>query len=294
MVLRWLANANYEVAYHGQVYLFDVGYTRFARNRPLGFEPRQVARANLILIGHAHFDHIMDIVPVARQTNAKVVGDTIGIENAVSKGLPRDQAIVVKGGESLKLGDVTVDVGLAQHAVTETQLSGSNPIAGLYRQENGPLTAEEAASDATLRANGAGSSDPAIRDKGTLAYVLTFPNGFKVLHLSSGGPVTDGDKALEARVGSVDVAIIAYQARATSRVLVGTTFPLVQLFRPRLYLPAHHDAAYGTWLDLGLEPLFEKIRSELPNTHFVAPLYRSPIFVETKGPHRGDVVKFKY
>ncbi len=201
-----------------------LGTRQLARNRPLGFGPEQVARANLILIGHAHFDHIMDIVPVARQNESDGRRRHDCDKNAISKGLPREQAIVVKGGEFLKLGDG--GCRLAQHAVTETQLGGTNAIAGLYTQENGPMNAEEAASDAALRASGAGSSDPAIRDKGTMAYVLTFPNGFKVFHLSSGGPVTDGDKALAARVGPVDVAIIAYQARATSRVLVGTTFPL--------------------------------------------------------------------
>jgi hypothetical protein len=56
------------------------------------------------------------------------------------------------------------------------------------------------------------------------------------------------------------------------------------LFKPKLFLPAHHDAAPPAWVDLGLEPLFDKIRAEMPNTAFLAPLYRSPICVAGAGP----------
>src|SRR5437773_7963989 len=56
MVLRWLANANYEIAYKGQIFLFDTYFNRKARNRPIGFAAEQVTKANASFIGHAHFD----------------------------------------------------------------------------------------------------------------------------------------------------------------------------------------------------------------------------------------------
>jgi hypothetical protein len=37
-----------------------------------------------------------------------------------------------------------------------------------------------------------------------------------------------------------------------------------------------------------------KARYEMPDTRFVAPLYRSPICVATGGPQRGTVAKFRY
>jgi hypothetical protein len=133
-----------------------------------------------------------------------------------------------------------------------------------------------------------------VLDKGTLAFALTFPNGFKVLMLDSAGPITEGDRKLAEKIGPVDVAAIAYQAHAIAQRQVGETFPLVQLFRPKLYLPSHHDASFGSWIDLGIEPLLEKIRDEMPDTRFVAPLYRSPICVATSGPQHGTVTKFRY
>src|SRR6202045_3186736 len=53
-VFRWLANANYEIDYRGQVFLFDTYYNRKARNRPLGFTAEEGKRASVIFLGHGH------------------------------------------------------------------------------------------------------------------------------------------------------------------------------------------------------------------------------------------------
>jgi len=115
-VFRWLANANYEIDYRGQVFLFDTYYNRKARNRSLGFTAEEVKRASVIFLGHGHFDHMSDIVPVAAQTQAPVVGAPITIATAVTMGMPAKQAITVTGGETLHFGNVTVDIGLAHHS----------------------------------------------------------------------------------------------------------------------------------------------------------------------------------
>ncbi|HEY6256302.1 MAG TPA: MBL fold metallo-hydrolase [Xanthobacteraceae bacterium] len=289
-VFRWLANANYELDYHGQVFLFDTYYNRKARNRPLGFIAEQVKRASVIFLGHGHFDHMSDVVPVAAQTNAPVVAAPITAETAVKMGLPAAQVTTVTGGETLHFGDVTVDIALAHHSQPAAGIQEA--LGNLYKVELPPDAPEEAATSAAVRARGTFSPD--VLDKGTLAFALTFPNGFKVLMLDSAGPITAGDRALAAKIGPVDVASIAYQAHAVAERQVGETFPLVQLFHPKLYLPSHHDASFGSWIDLGIEPLLEKIRDEMPDTRFVAPLYRSPICVATSGAQRGAVTKFRY
>src|SRR5579862_891403 len=111
-VFRWLGTANYEVAYRGQVFLFDTYYQRKGRDRPLGFTAAEVKRASVIFLGHGHFDHMSDVVPVAAQTGAPVVGAPVTIETAVKLGLPAKQAITVSGGETLHFGDLTVDIAL--------------------------------------------------------------------------------------------------------------------------------------------------------------------------------------
>jgi hypothetical protein len=290
MVLRWLANANYEISYGGQVFLFDTYFNRKARNRPIGFTAEQVKRADAIFVGHAHFDHISDVGPVARQTNAPVVGAPITIETAIKLGVPPDKTMSVKGGETLKFGNTTVDVALAHHSQPVRGIQDA--LANLYKLEYGPDSLEEAALTKAVRERG--TFAPHVVDKGTMAFGLTFANGFKVVVLDSAGPVTDGDRALAQKLGPVDIAIIGYQAHAVGERQAGETFPLVKLFNPKLYLPSHHDASFGSWIDLGLEPLFERIRDELPGTRFLAPLYRSPICVATSGPDRGQIRSFRY
>ena len=289
-VLRWLSYANYEVDYKGHIYLFDTHYNHKARNRPLGFTAEEVKRADVIFLGHGHFDHMSDIVPVAAQTGAPVVGAPITIETAIKLGLPEKQAITVQGGETLHFGDVSVDVALAHHSQPANGIQEA--LANLYKVELPPDTPEQAALSAAVRARGTFSPD--VLDKGTLAFGLTFPNGFKVLDLDSAGTVTDGDRKLADKLGPVDVAMIAYQAHAVAERQVGETFPLVQLFRPKLYLPSHHDASFGSWIDLGLEPLLETIRDQMPDTRFAAPLYRSAICVATSGAQRGRVTTLRY
>jgi hypothetical protein len=123
---------------------------------------------------------------------------------------------------------------------------------------------------------------------------LTFPSGFKAVLIGSAGPITPGVRALAEKLGPVDIAIVAYQVHAVADTQIKYTWPIVELFKPKLFLPAHHDAAPPAWVDVGLEPLFDKIRAEMPGTKFLAPLYRSRICVAAAGPDKGNIVSFKY
>jgi hypothetical protein len=135
---------------------------------------------------------------------------------------------------------------------------------------------------------------PKVITEGTLAYGLVFPSGFKAVLNGSAGPITPGVRALAEKLGPVDVATVAYQVHAVADTQIDYTWPFIELFKPKLFLPAHHDALPPTWVDLGLEPLFSKIRAEMPETTFLAPLYRSPICVAGGGPDKGKVLSFKY
>lgn len=139
-----------------------------------------------------------------------------------------------------------------------------------------------------------GTFDPKVITEGTLAYGLIFPSGFKAVLIGSAGPITPGVRALAEKQGPVDVAIVAYQVHAVADTQIDYTWPFIELLKPELLLPAHHDAAPPAWVDLGLEPLFTKIRKDMPTTAFMAPLYRSPICVAGGGPDQGKILSFKY
>ena len=63
---------------------------------------------------------------------------------------------------------------------------------------------------------------------------------------------------------------------------LAATLPIIQLYNPRLYLPAHHDEIAGTFVDIGPEPLFMAIRDQMPGTSTLSPLYREPVCVDTR------------
>jgi L-ascorbate metabolism protein UlaG (beta-lactamase superfamily) len=290
VVMRWLGNANFEFGYKGKVYLFDAYFDRTPRSHDLGFTAADVKKAEAVFVSHAHFDHISDIGPVARQTGAAVVGAPITAEVAQKLGVPEKQIVVAKGGESLKFGDATVEVALAQHSTIQPGLL--DIYAALYKNDSPAFTEDETARLGQVQARG--TFDPKIITEGTLAFGLTFPSGFKAVLVGSSGPITPGVRALAEKLAPVDVLIVAYQVHAVADTQIAYTWPFIELFKPKLYLPAHHDSAPPAWVDLGLEPMFDKIRKDMPGTAFLAPLYRSPICIAGGGPDQGKVVSFKY
>jgi L-ascorbate metabolism protein UlaG (beta-lactamase superfamily) len=290
VVIRWLGNANFEFAHKGKVYLFDAYFDRTPRAHKVGFTAMDVSKAEAIFVSHAHFDHISDIGPVARQTGAPVVGAPITAETAKKLGVSEKQIVVAKGGETMKFGDATVEIALAQHSTIQAGLT--DIYASLYQNDAPPYSEEE--KNELARVRSLGTFDPKVITEGTLAYGLVFPSGFKAVLIGSAGPITPGVRALAEKLGPVDVAIVAYQVHAVADTQIGYTMPFIELFKPKLFLPAHHDANPPAWVDLGLEPLFDRMRANMPDTAFLAPLYRSPICVAGGGPDKGKVVSFKY
>jgi L-ascorbate metabolism protein UlaG (beta-lactamase superfamily) len=272
IMLRWLSTSNYELVYRGQVFLLDAYFDRGPRNRPTGIVPSEVKQADAIFIGHAHFDHMSDAAPIAQKTKAKVIGAPITIETAYKLGVPEGQGTAVAGGETLKFKGVTVDAALAQHSTLSRDVLDT--LGKLYDLDAGPATPEQAEAEKAILAKGTFAPD--VITKGTIAYGFTFDTGFKLVWIDSAGPVTDGVRALAHKFGPVDIAIVAYQGHPVAQTQVPVTLGLVKLFRPRIFMPAHHDQIFGTFVDLGVEPLFEAIEDALPGTRTIAPLHRRP------------------
>ena len=152
IVVRWLGNANFEFAYKGKVYLFDAYFDRTPRSHDIGFKAADVSKAEAIFVSHAHFDHISDIGPVARKTGAPVIGAPLTAEIAKTLGAPESQIVVAKGGETMKFGDATVEIALAQHSTIQPGLT--DIYASLYQNDSPPFSDAEKTELARIRALG--------------------------------------------------------------------------------------------------------------------------------------------
>jgi len=285
-ILRWLGTSNYELAYHGKIVIMDTFFDRPARTASLGFTVDQVRKADVILIGHAHFDHISDVAAIAAQTGARVVGSAISTEEAIELGVPKAQTVTVAGNETLRYGDIAIRPTHIVHSTIEDGLIPA--LDALYRIDAPPLTPEQKVQSAAVRARG--SWDPKIITEGTMGFTFTFPNGFTIVWFDSVGDPNAEERRLAGELAPVDVAIFPWTPHPISETQLAYTFQHLQLFKPRLYLPDHHDAIWGAWLDNGLAPLFMRIRDELPGTKFAEPLYRSAVCVNTAGTARGSMV----
>src|SRR5262249_26464934 len=97
LTVRWCGTSNFELNFHDRVVLLDNFYERGPRMRALGFTPDEVVRADALIIGHPHYDHISDTARVARQTGAPVVVHPLGADVLVRMGLDSDRILPVEG-----------------------------------------------------------------------------------------------------------------------------------------------------------------------------------------------------
>src|SRR5262249_505758 len=150
------------------------------------------------------------------------------------------------------LPGLTVNAALAQHSTLPRP--ALEALGKVYELEAGPATPEQSAAEAAIAARGTVSPD--VIDKGTIAYGFTFATGFKLLWLDIVGPVTEGLRALAAKLAPVDIAIVPYAGHPVAARQIPATLEIVRLFRPRIFLPTHHDLLFGrgfVFIDIGVE-----------------------------------------
>jgi L-ascorbate metabolism protein UlaG (beta-lactamase superfamily) len=80
--------------------------------------------ADLILVGHAHVDHALDVPAIARRTGAPIVGSAEMAKKARDAGIPDGQILLVKGGEDYQFDGFSVRVIPSLHSATGLAAGG--------------------------------------------------------------------------------------------------------------------------------------------------------------------------
>ena len=75
-------------------------YSRTARARALGFTREDIKRADALLLGHGHADHIADAQYLIEHLGVKAYGGPPTIEYLQSVHVPADKLVLWKGTES--------------------------------------------------------------------------------------------------------------------------------------------------------------------------------------------------
>jgi len=281
LALRWTGFSNFELAYDGKIILLDAYFDRGSNYPPLGFAAADVKKADLILIGHAHFDHMSDAASVGMRTGAIIVGAPVTTEKLKTQSVPEKQIRTVTGtgGELLRFKGFTVEPILGLHGqpdkhITEVMENALNSLAP-------KLTPAQQAEEKAIQDRG--TFDPRVITEGTIAYLITFDDGFRILYRDSGGHVTDYEKAAMAKLTGVDLALVAVSADFLNPLTEQQALEHMRLYKPDVYMPAHHDAGFSghTPLWRATEPIFEALKDANPKLVTVSREYREPVCFDT-------------
>ena len=282
LAVRWAGQANYELAFNGHVVLLDAFFDRGSIYPPIGFKAGDIKKADLILLGHGHFDHMSDAASVGARTGATVIGAPVTTEKLATQPIDQKQVRTVtgRGGELMKFDGFTVEPVLARHGepdrhMTEVMEGAVNSIAP-------KLTADQEAEEAGIKSRG--TSDRHVITEGTIVYLITLDDGFRILYRDSGGVVTDYEKAMMQRVGRVDLAIVAVSAEFLHPLSAARAVEHMRAYNPDVQMPAHHDAPVTGHVPLwrATEPLFQAMKDANPNIITVSKEYREPSCFNTE------------
>jgi L-ascorbate metabolism protein UlaG (beta-lactamase superfamily) len=283
LAVRWVGFSNFELVYNGRIILLDAYYDRGSEYPPLGVAAADIKTADLILMGHGHFDHMSDAASIGARTKATLVGAAVTTDKLRTQPISIQQVKTVtgRGDETMKFDHFTVEPILGRHGepakeVTEVMDRTLNALMPAP-------TAEQKAETATIRSRG--TSSPRVIDEGTIVYLITLDDGFRVLYRDSGGLVTDYERAAMARVGRVDLALVAVSGDYLNPLMVKLALEHERTYKPDVIMPAHHDAPVtaghvAQWR--ATEPLFQAMKDENPDLVTVSKEYREPVCFNTE------------
>jgi L-ascorbate metabolism protein UlaG (beta-lactamase superfamily) len=281
LAVRWTGFSNFELAYRDKIILLDAFIDRGSNYPPLGFAAGDVKRADVIVLGHGHFDHMADAAPIAIRTGALVVGAPVTTEKLASQAVPASQIRTVTGKhqQPLVFDGFTIEPILARHGQPDRHIA--EIMEGALNTIGPKLSGAQEAEEKALRARG--TSDPRVIREGTIAYLITLEDGFRIMYRDSGGHVTDQERAAMARVGGVDLALVALSADFLPALTAEQALEHMNLYKPDVFMPAHHDAAFAGHAPLwrATEPVFQALKDANPSIVTVSRGYREPVCFNT-------------
>ena len=130
ITLTWLGVAGWQLDAGSTTILVDPYYSRPADlDGPVTPDAAAIAaraptRADLIVVGHTHVDHALDVPAVALATGARVVGSESTAHLARASGVPEARIMAVRGGERITQGEGSVQVIPSLHSKVGEDLLG--------------------------------------------------------------------------------------------------------------------------------------------------------------------------
>lgn len=292
ITLDWLGCATFRLAIDGLVIFLDAYIDRVVTAPPVGVSTADIDRADYVLVGHSHFDHLSGAEVIAKRTGARIIGSNETCHVMGRCGVPREQLLPSQGGEHHRLSSgVTVRVYPSLHACLWASTKGRDigeecsGDLGLCEDERRVALVERSPLATSLRddtewarmaqehlrtAQGSG------RDGGPLVYLIETPAG-SIFYQDTSGCWSGVLRGLRA-----DVAILALSGRANvdgepyQGSLAQFAAQEASWLAPRTVVFGHHDNWFGR-PDLpdvaDLSPARRELATALPSATLLEPAF---------------------
>ena len=103
VTLDWLGCATFRLTIDDLVVFCDAYMDRVPLAPEVGLTTADVDRADYVLVGHSHFDHIAGVEAVAAKTGARVIGSNESARVLREAGVDGSQLMPAQGGERYEL-----------------------------------------------------------------------------------------------------------------------------------------------------------------------------------------------
>jgi L-ascorbate metabolism protein UlaG (beta-lactamase superfamily) len=280
--LDWLGTSTFRLTIGETVVFLDAYMDRVPDAPPVGLSARDVTKADWVLVGHSHFDHIAGTEVIAKNTGAQVIGSYESVRVLKEAGVPEAQLKGASGGERFRLADgITVRVFPSLHACTWILTDVASDVeefghTGLTQDERAAcpglvqhimgIVSQGGETAETIRAHVLGSVG-SMDDGGPLVYLIETPD-LSIFWQDTSGAWKGAIDPLSA-----DVAILAASARANvdGEPIQGSMAQFVAmeaaaLDAKRVFL-GHHD----NWMPpvtretFDLAPVHAELKRQAPN-----------------------------
>jgi L-ascorbate metabolism protein UlaG (beta-lactamase superfamily) len=253
--LDWLGCATFRLVFDDLVVFLDAYMDRVPGAPDVGMTTARVERADFVLVGHSHFDHLWGAERIARNTGATIVGSHETVRLMRDDGVSEEQCIAVAGGERVRLSaNVTARVFPSLHSCIWARASADpgeqcSGDLGLTLQDRhaslakggGWLERDDRPGMAAARAHFGAWRHRPRDDGGALAFLIETPVG-SILWKDTSGHWTGVLRGLRP-----DVAILAASGRGNvdGEPIQGSLAQFVarevELLHPRRVILDHHD-----------------------------------------------------
>jgi L-ascorbate metabolism protein UlaG (beta-lactamase superfamily) len=258
-----------------------------------GLRADDIERADWIVVGHSHFDHLWGAERIAKRTGATIIGSHETVRIMEQVGVPLAQLLPVAGGERIRLApEVTVSVYPALHSCVWTDNGGMRQPDEVCLGDLGVTYQERLVRLQAMSAWLANQGPEVLHhlqvsyqgprgDGGALLYLFETPEGTLLFQDTSGhwsGILHDLRP---------DVAILAAAGRGNidGEPIQGTLAEFMarqtDLLRPRRVILSHHDDWLpGFSIPTRIAPIHEALTRRAPRTELVELGYLSdyPLF----------------